>query len=473
MPGQSDIGIVGLAVMGQSLATSIVGRGFQVSVCNRTRAVTDAFIQRHPGRQLRAAHDAAALARSLVRPRRILLSVQAGPAVDEVLDSLLPHLSSGDIVVDTGDSAWPDTERRQARMATRGVQLLGCGMSGGEAGARRGWSIMPGGPRPAWEALRPLLEALAARVDGEPCVAWIGPGGAGHLVKTVHNGLEYAEMQLLAEAYHLLKASGIGHDEATGIFQRWNEGPLQGYLVQSTARVLAQIDPETGQPVVELVQDKAGQKGTGRWALAGAAEQGVPVGVLQAAVEARIVSTWKAVRVQAGGCLVGPALVRAMPKKRLIGAVHDAVLASRAIAYAQGMDLLAAVSAAQGWSLDRAAIAAIWRGGCIIRGRFLERVAQALKTDPPPAHLALTPELIDVLNGAQLAWREVVAMAVTSGIPVPAMGAALAHYDSLRTARLPANLIQAQRDLFGAHAYERVDRPEGQFFHTLWPETGD
>ncbi len=469
----NDVGLVGLAVMGQNLVLNLLDHGFSVSVFNRSGDVTAGFVARHPGRRLFGAPTLEAFVASLARPRRIQLMVKAGAAVDEVLTALLPLLEPGDIVVDGGNSHWADTERREAALAARGLHFVGAGVSGGEEGARKGPSIMPGGSAAAWAALKPVFEAIAAQVDGQPCVTHVGPGGAGHYVKMVHNGIEYGDMQLIGEAYALLQAAGFTHDEMAAIFERWNEGELQSYLVQITAKALAQRDPETGQPLVEMIVDRAGQKGTGRWTLVSAAENGVVVSTINAAVEARVLSSKKAERVAASARLHGPAGDLRDEKADLVERVHDALYASKVVSYAQGLDLMQAMSDAKQWHLDLGAIAAIWRGGCIIRARFLNRITEAYRADAALPGLLLAPFFIELLNRHQQRWRETVALAVAHGVPVPAFSASLAYYDSLRSARLPANLLQAQRDFFGAHGYERVDRPAGQMFHTEWPEVID
>jgi 6-phosphogluconate dehydrogenase len=470
MQDKSDIGLIGLAVMGQNLALNIESRGHRVSVYNRTTSTTEAFVAQHPGKRLHAAASLQELVDSLAAPRKILLMVQAGAAVDAMIAALIPLLSPADIVVDCGNSLYTDTERRDAWLTSKGLRFVGAGVSGGEEGARKGPSIMPGGPASTWDVLRPVFESIAAQVDGEPCVTHIGPGGAGHFVKMVHNGIEYGDMQLICEAYHLFSAAGLSTAECAAIFQQWNQGPLQSYLIQITGLALAQIDAETGRPVVDLILDKAGQKGTGRWTLINAAENAVVVSTINAAVEARVLSSAKAMRLAASERLSGPPAAIHMPKDRLGAKVHEALYASKVVSYAQGLDLMRTMSERKEWGLDLAAIASIWRGGCIIRARFLNRITEAYRDDPGLGNLMLAPFFKQVLAEAQQAWREVVALAVTSGIPVPAFSASLAYYDSLRSARLPANLLQAQRDFFGAHTYERVDRPQGEFFHTHWPE---
>ena len=467
----SDFGLIGLAVMGQNLVLNVESRGFTVSVYNRTPAVTQDFVAAHPGKKLAAANTLQDFVASLAKPRKVMLMVKAGAAVDAVLAQLTPLLDADDIVIDGGNSLYRDTERRDAEMAAHGLRFIGAGVSGGEEGARKGPSIMPGGPASTWAVMRPIFESIAAKVDGQPCVMHIGPGGAGHYVKMVHNGIEYGDMQLICEAYALLKAAGLSAAEMAAVFARWNEGELQSYLIQITAVALQQTDPETGQPLVEMILDKAGQKGTGQWTLLNAAENAVVISTINAAVEARVLSSQKAQRVVMSQLLHGPAAgAITMERSALVAKVHDALYASKIVSYAQGLALMATMSEAKGWALDLGGIASIWRGGCIIRARFLNRITQAYRAEPELAHLMLAPFFRDVLNRTQQAWREVVALAVTQGVAVPAFSASLAYYDSLRAARLPANLLQAQRDFFGAHTYERIDKPAGQWFHTAWPE---
>jgi len=446
-------------------------------VFNRTASVTADFVARHPGKALAGAATLTEFVASLARPRKVLVMVQAGAPVDSVLEQLLPLLDRDDIVVDCGNSLYTDTERRDAWLTEAGLRFVGAGVSGGEEGARKGPSIMPGGPASTWAELRPVFEAIAARAEGEPCVTHIGPGGAGHFVKMVHNGIEYGDMQLICEAWHLMRAAGLSVPQTAEVFDRWNRGDLQSYLIEITARALEQVDPDTGAPVVDIILDKAGQKGTGRWTLINAAENAVPVGTIHAAVDARILSSMKALRVQASQRLQGPdaaqlaiGLAATGGAEAFVQQVHDALYASKIVSYAQGLDLMRTMSLKKGWGLDLGAIASIWRGGCIIRARFLNRITEAYREQPELEHLALAPFFQQLLNRTQSSWRSVVGQAVAAGVPVPAFSASLAYYDSLRSARLPANLLQAQRDFFGAHTYERVDRPEGQFFHTQWPE---
>ncbi len=471
MNPSGDIGLIGLAVMGQNLVLNFESRGFAVSVFNRSGEVTSEFVAAHQEKRLRGAATLPEFVASLKQPRKVMLMVKAGSAVDAVIDQLLPLLEKDDIVIDGGNSLYADTERRDARLSAAGLRFVGAGVSGGEEGARKGPAIMPGGPASTWLELQPLFEAIAAKADdGKPCVVHIGPGGAGHYVKMVHNGIEYGDMQLICEAYALLQAAGLSTDEMADVFAQWNEGELQSYLIQITAAALRQRDGETGRPVVDLILDKAGQKGTGQWTLINAAENAVVVSTINAAVEARVLSSMKAFRVAASTQLPGPQPALTVDRATLIGQVRDALYAAKVISYAQGLDLMATMSEKKGWGLDLGAIAGIWRGGCIIRARFLGRITEAYAAADKPTNLMLAPFFREVLARCQPAWRQVVALAVTHGLAVPAMSASLAYYDSLRSARLPANLLQAQRDFFGAHTYERVDRPAGQWFHTQWPE---
>jgi len=468
---QNDFGLIGLAVMGQNLVLNVLSRGFSVSVFNRTTRTTETFVAEHPKERLFGAKTLEEFVQSLARPRKIQLMVKAGEPVDQMIAQLTPLLEAGDIVIDGGNSLYTDTERRGAELAKQGLQFVGAGVSGGEEGARKGPSIMPGGSDEAWAAIKPIFERIAAVAEGEPCVIHIGPGGAGHYVKMVHNGIEYGDMQLICEAYNLFKGAGFDNDEMAAIFEEWNAGDLQSYLIQITAKALQQKDPETGQHLVDLILDKAGQKGTGRWTLISAAENAVVVSTINAAVEARVLSSKKAARVAASKLLTGPEPTGlAAAKDSLVAKVHDALYAAKVASYAQGFDLMKTMGDQKEWQLDLGRIAAIWRGGCIIRARFLNRITDAFKTDGQLANLMLDPFFNELLDGTQQNWREVVALAVSNGVPVPAFSASLAYYDSYRAERLPANLLQAQRDFFGAHTYERVDKPEGEFFHTEWPE---
>jgi 6-phosphogluconate dehydrogenase len=470
MPALNDFGLIGLAVMGQNLVLNVESRGFSVSVFNRSTEVMREFVAAHPGKRIHGAATLEAFVASLSRPRKVMLMVKAGAPVDAVIEQLLPLLEPDDIIIDGGNSLYADTERRDTQLSLAGLRFVGAGVSGGEEGARKGPSIMPGGPASTWKVMQPIFEAIAARVEGQPCVIHIGPGGAGHYVKMVHNGIEYGDMQLICEAYALFKAAGMTAAEMAEVFAQWNDGDLQSYLIQITAEALRQTDPQTGLPVVDVILDKAGQKGTGQWTLINAAENAVVVSTINAAVEARVLSSMKAARVLASQRLHGPDPTITIDRKPLMAQVHDALYAAKIISYAQGLDLMRAMSEKKGWALDLGAIAGIWRGGCIIRARFLGHITEAYAKEPELSNLMLAPFFEDVLNRSQQAWRSVVALAVQHGIAVPAMSASLAYYDSYRCERLPANLLQAQRDFFGAHTYERVDKPAGVWFHTDWPE---
>jgi 6-phosphogluconate dehydrogenase len=467
---KSDFGLIGLAVMGQNLVLNVESRGFQVSVFNRTTDKTDEFVAKNTGKKIVGFDTLEAFVQSLAPPRKIQIMVKAGAPVDQVIEQLIPLLDKDDIVIDGGNSLYTDTERRDAYLQTKGLRFIGAGVSGGEEGARKGPAIMPGGPASTWEVMKPIFESIAAKVDGQPCVIHIGPGGAGHYVKMIHNGIEYGDMQLICEAYSLFKAAGFTNDEMAAIFNKWNDGDLQSYLIQITGKALEQKDPETGKPLVDMILDKAGQKGTGQWTLINAAEQAVVISTINAAVEARVLSSQKKQRVVASKQLHGPVADFSADKKNLVAKVHDALYASKVISYTQGFDLMKTMGEKKKWDLDFGGIASIWRGGCIIRARFLNRITDAYRADPALVNLMLAPFFKDLLNGAQQNWREVVSLAVRNGVPAPAFSASLAYYDSYRSERLSANLLQAQRDFFGAHTYERIDKPEGQFFHTEWPE---
>ena len=465
-----DFGLIGLAVMGQNLVLNVESRGFKVAVFNRTTQVTQDFVAAHPGKKLYGAPTLEAFVQSLASPRKIMIMVKAGKPVDDVITSLIPLIAPGDIIIDGGNSLYTDTERRDQWLSGLGFRFVGTGVSGGEEGARKGPAIMPGGPASTWDVMKPIFESIAAKVDGEPCVTHIGPGGAGHFVKMIHNGIEYGDMQLICEAYNLFKAAGFTPKELGKVFSEWNEGDLESYLIQITAEIFKQIDPETGKPIVDKILDTAGQKGTGKWTLMSAIENAVVISTINAAVEARILSSMKDQRVAASALLEGPTPDLDIKKKKLVKKVHDALYASKIISYAQGLDLITTMSAEKGWELDLSKIAAIWRGGCIIRARFLNRITEAYRANPKLSNLMLDPFFMNLLNSSQQNWREVVAMATLNGIPVTAFSASLGYYDSYRSAFLPANLLQAQRDFFGAHTYERTDKPRGEMFHTDWPD---
>jgi 6-phosphogluconate dehydrogenase len=470
MNDKSPFGLIGLAVMGQNLALNVESRGFQVSVFNRSAEPMREFVAAQAGKRFVGHETLKEFVASLSSPRTIMLMVKAGAPVDAVIEQLAPLLDQGDIVIDGGNSLYTDTERRSAALAAKGLRFVGAGVSGGEEGARKGPSIMPGGPASTWQVLKPIFESIAAKVDGQPCVMHIGEGGAGHYVKMVHNGIEYGDMQLICEAYALFKAAGMSAEAMAEVFAQWNAGDLQSYLIQITAEIFKQRDAQTGQPIVDVILDKAGQKGTGQWTLINAAENAVVISTINAAVEARVLSSMKAARVAASSQLHGPSAKISVPHDALIAKVHDALYASKIVSYAQGFDLMRAMSEKKSWSLDLGGIAGIWRGGCIIRARFLNPITEAYREQPALANLMLAPFFRDVINRSQSAWREVVALAVSHGIAVPAMSASLSYYDAYRSARLPANLLQAQRDFFGAHTYERTDKPAGEAFHTEWPE---
>ena len=471
----SDFGLIRLAVMGQNLVLNVESRGFQVSVFNRTTSVTDEFIAANPGKKLVGAKTLEEFVQSLSVPRKIQIMVKAGGPVDAVIESLIPLLDKGDIIIDGGNSLYTDTERRDKYCAEAGMRFIGAGVSGGEEGALKGPSIMPGGPASTWEVMKPIFESISAKVDGEPCVVHIGEGGAGHFVKMVHNGIEYGDMQLICEAYNIFKAAGFSNEEQAEIFADWNAGDLESFLIEITANIFKQKDPETGKDIVDLIVDKAGQKGTGRWTVMESVEQAVPFSTIAGSVEARILSSIRDQRKIASGILEGPdnwtCDLKGMSKEELVGKVRNALYASKIVSYAQGLDLISKVGAAKGWDLKLGEIAKIWRGGCIIRARFLNRITEAYQSETPPTNLMLSPFFTKILNDGQQDWREVVALAATNGIPVPSFGGSLSYYDAYRAERTPANLLQAQRDFFGAHTYERTDKPEGEFFHTEdWPD---
>ena len=464
--------------MGQNLVLNVESRGFRVSVYNRTTSVTEEFVAENAGKNLYGAKTLEDFVASIERPRKIMMLVQskagANPAdrdaVDAVIDSLVPLLEPGDLIIDGGNTYFIHTERRSKELEAKGLLFIGTGVSGGEEGARKGPAIMPGGPSSSWELIKPIFESISAKVNGDPCVTHIGTGGAGHYVKMVHNGIEYGDMQLICEAYQLFKTADFTTDEMAEIFDQWNQGALESYLIQITSKIFTIRDKETGEAVVELILDKAGQKGTGRWTVMNAADNTVVISTINAAVEARILSSMRNQRLAAAGLFAGPTPKIDLPKEVLVQKVHDALYASKIISYAQGLDLIKKVGEVHGWGLNLGAIARIWRGGCIIRARFLNRITEAYERNPNLVNLMLDPFFMDILNRNQADWREIVALGVTNGIPIPAFSASLGYYDSYRAARLPANLLQAQRDFFGAHTYERTDKPEGEFFHTQWPD---
>jgi 6-phosphogluconate dehydrogenase len=462
---KAQVGLVGLAVMGENLALNIEEKGFPIAVFNRTVSKVDDFLAQNPGKQLVGCHSIEEFVAAIERPRRIILMVKAGEAVDGMIAAIRPHLEPGDILVDGGNSYFLDTERRAKELD--GIQYVGMGVSGGEEGARHGPSLMPGGPRAAYERLEPILTRIAAQVDDGPCVTYIGPGGAGHYVKMVHNGIEYGDMQLIAEAYDLLKnVAGLDAPRLSEVFAGWNRGELQSYLIEITADIFSRTDPETGQPLVEVILDTAGQKGTGKWMSQNALDLGAALPTINAAVEARILSAGKQERVAASQVLRGPSPTRPSEPAALVDQGRQALYAAKVCSYAQGMNQLRLASEEYGYQLDLSGIARIWKGGCIIRAALLDKIRAAYARQPDLPNLLLDEQFRAEIEERQTAWRQVIGVAVMHGIPCLAMGDSLAYFDMLRRDRLPANLIQAQRDYFGAHTYQRTDR-QG-VFHTEW-----
>ena len=474
MAGESTLGVYGLAVMGQNLARNLASKAVPVAVYNRTPARTEEFMAGHGGEgPIVGATDLREFVGALARPRRILLMVKAGPPVDHTIAELVPLLEPGDILIDGGNSYFADTERRTAELEPKRIRLLGTGISGGEEGALHGPSIMPGGPRDAYDEVAPVLNRIAAEVDGQPCCTYIGPGGAGHYVKMVHNGIEYADMQLIAEAYDLLRhALDLEPPALAEVFKAWNQGDLDSYLIQITAEVLAKRDARTGRPLVDVILDEAAQKGTGKWSSQSALDLGVPTTAIAEAVFARYLSALKPARVRASKVLGGPrGGLDAAGRDAFVDQVRDALYASKIVAYAQGFEQMRAASEERGWGVDLGAVSRIWRGGCIIRARFLIRIAEAYAEHGELENLLLGDYFRDGTARTQDAWRRVVGAAVELGVPVPAFASALAYYDGYRRERSPANLIQGLRDYFGAHTYKRLDA-EGSF-HTRWSQDGE
>ena len=472
---QADIGLIGLAVMGENLVLNMANHGFTVAVYNRTTSRVDDFLAgRARGKPILGAHSLSELVAKLARPRRVMLMVQAGAAVDQVIEALLPLLDAGDIIIDGGNSNYQDTTRRTRALRERDIAYVGTGVSGGEEGALLGPSIMPGGNVQAWPHIEPIFKAIAAKVaDGSACCEWIGDDGAGHYVKMVHNGIEYGDMQMIAEAYALLRGlARIEPAQMSGIFSEWNRGELESYLVEITAEILARTDEHSGVPMVDLILDAAGQKGTGKWTGIDALMLGAPVTAITEAVFARALSALKEERVAASRVLPAPSVRFDGDAQALAEDVRAALYAAKICSYAQGFQLLSMAAKEHGWQLDLGNIALLWRGGCIIRAAFLDCIKEAYENAPGLANLLLAEYFRDAIADAQQAWRRVVATAVTCGVPVPAFSSALAWYDGYRSERLPANLLQAQRDYFGAHTYERIDRPRGEFFHTNWTGRG-
>jgi 6-phosphogluconate dehydrogenase len=474
MKEHSDIGLIGLAVMGENLVLNMESKGFQVSVFNRTTEKVDNFINgRAKGKKIKGTHSLEELINSLERPRKVMMMIKAGAAVDKLIESLVPLLEPGDIIIDGGNTHFPDTTRRTEYVESKGLLYIGTGVSGGEEGALLGPSIMPGGSPKAWPEVKPVFQSIAAKVeDGTPCCDWVGEKGAGHFVKMVHNGIEYGDMQIINEAYHIMKELlGMTPDEMHEVFKEWNEGPLDSYLIEITRDILAYKD-EDGEPLVEKILDTAGQKGTGKWTGISALDLGIPLTLIGEAVFSRCLSAIKEERVTASKVLSGPKPEFTGDKKVFLKDLHDAVFASKIISYAQGYALMEAAAKEYGWNLNYGEIALMWRGGCIIRSVFLGKIKEAFDNNPNLTNLLLDPFFKDIIETAQAGWRRVVAKAVENGIPTPAFATALNYYDGYRHERLPANLLQAQRDYFGAHTYERIDKPRGEFFHTNWTGRG-
>ena len=474
MKERADIGLIGLAVMGQNLVLNMDDHGYTVAVFNRTTSKVDRFLENEAkGTKVIGTHSLEELVSVLKRPRRVMIMVKAGWPVDATIEQLVPLLEPGDIIIDGGNSHYPDSTRRTNELAEKGILFIGTGVSGGEEGARFGPSIMPGGAPDAWPHVKPIFQAIAAKVaDGSPCCDWVGKEGAGHFVKMVHNGIEYGDMQLISEAYDLLgNALDMPADEMSAVFSRWNEGKLESYLIEITADILA-YDDEDGQPMVDKILDTAGQKGTGKWTALDALERGIPLTLVGEAVFSRFLSALKEERLIASETLGSDVNVYEGDKASFIDDLEQALYASKIVSYAQGYMLMRAASEESDWQLPYGTIALMWRGGCIIRAAFLDDIKAAFDKDPELLNLLLDPFFKKQVKEAEASWRRVVSTAATLGIPVPAMASALAFYDGYRRDRLPANLLQAQRDYFGAHTYERVDKPGGEFFHTNWTGKG-
>jgi 6-phosphogluconate dehydrogenase len=472
---KADIGVVGLAVMGENLILNMESKGFTVACYNRTVSKVDRFLgSRAKGKNIIGCRSVEEFCEQLATPRKAMLMVKAGKPVDDFIELLLPHLSEGDIIIDGGNSFFGDTIRRTRYLDEKGLRFIGTGVSGGEEGALHGPSIMPGGSPAAWPHVKPIFQSIAAKVaDGTPCCDWVGSDGAGHYVKMVHNGIEYGDMQMIAEAYFLMvHLLGMTPAQMHKVFREWNEGELNSYLIEITRDILAYVDEETGRPMVDVILDTAGQKGTGKWTSQSALDMGTPAPTVAEAVFARFMSAIKEERVAASAMLQGPTPAFSGDAGAFVEQIRQALYASKICSYAQGFTLLKMAAAEFGWDLDYGGIALLWREGCIIRAQFLERIVEAYVSEPDLANLLLAPYFKAAIEASQAAWRRVVATAVMNGIPVPAFGSALAYYDGYREERLPANILQAQRDYFGAHTYERVDKPRGEFFHTNWTGAG-
>lgn len=474
MEKQADIGLIGLAVMGENLVLNMESHGFTVAVYNRTVEKVDNFINgRGKGKNFIGAHSIEELVKSLKRPRKVMLLVKAGKPVDDFIERIIPHLETGDIIIDGGNSHYPDTIRRTSYVESKGLLYIGTGVSGGEEGALKGPSIMPGGSAEAWPHVKPIFQSIAAKVeDGSPCCDWVGENGAGHFVKMVHNGIEYGDMQLICEAYHIMQELlGMTAGEMHHVFKDWNEGDLDSYLIEITRDILAYKDVD-GKPMVDKILDTAGQKGTGKWTGITALDLGIPLTLIGESVFSRCLSAQKDERVRASKILTGPQKRFDGDKKAFIEDIRNALFASKVVSYAQGYVLMREAAKEFSWDLDYGNIALMWRGGCIIRSVFLGKIKDAFDNNPDLENLLLAPYFQEKVDHAQESWRKVVSVAALNGIPVPAFSSALAYFDGYRHERLPANLLQAQRDYFGAHTYERIDKPKGQFFHTNWTGRG-
>ena len=470
----ADIGLIGLAVMGENLVLNMESKGYTVAVFNRTVEKVDKFVEgRGAGKNFIGAHSVEELVASLERPRKVMLLVKAGKPVDDFIELIMPHLEPGDIIIDGGNSHFPDTIRRTKYVESKGFLYIGTGVSGGEEGALKGPSIMPGGSPDAWPHVKEIFQSIAAKVeDGSPCCDWVGENGAGHFVKMVHNGIEYGDMQIINEAYQLMKdLLGMTNDEMHGIFNKWNEGDLDSYLIEITRDILGFKD-ENGEETIDFILDTAGQKGTGKWTGITALDLGIPLTLIGEAVFARCLSAQKDLRVKASKYLNGPKTTFKGDKKQFIDDIESALLGAKIISYAQGYDLMMEAAKEYEWHLNYGGIAMMWREGCIIRSVFLDDIKKAFDNNPELPHLLLAPFFKQKVEKAQAGWRRVCATALENGIPVPALTAALCYFDGFRTERLPANLLQAQRDYFGAHTYERTDKPRGEFFHTNWTGRG-
>jgi len=470
-----DIGVIGLAVMGENLILNMESHGFCVAAFNRTVSKVDKFIEgRAKGKNIKGCHSIEELIDSLKKPRKVMLMVKAGKPVDDFIELLIPHLDKGDIIIDGGNSHFPDTIRRTKYLEEKGLLYIGTGVSGGEEGALHGPSLMPGGSPEAWPHVKDIFQSIAAKVaDGSPCCEWVGSDGAGHFVKMVHNGIEYGDMQMISEAFYLMQnVLGLSYEEMHQIFSEWNRGELNSYLIEITADIMAKKDDETGKYMLDVILDRAGQKGTGKWTSQAALDLGVPAPTVAEAVFARAMSAIKEERVEASKVLHGPEMKFDGNKDEFVEKIRKALYASKICSYAQGFQLMRAAAKEYGWDLHYGEIALMWRGGCIIRAQFLDKIKEAFDKKADLPNLLLDSYFKQIIEENQDAWREVVAKAIELGVPVPAFSSAIAYYDGYRRDRLPANLLQAQRDYFGAHTYERVDKPRGQWFHTNWTGHG-